>query len=396
MKGPHPYRCVETGALIPAWAGTMIHAVGAHRYPQVDGVPSLQTRARSRDELDAQLGAIRAGGRRAVLDWLAAWSRGQGYRFEALRRVIAPGSRGDFHADWAGYCGTEDHYFLIRWACPSYLANLAFLGDMAGRRVACLASGVGHFSSLLRALSPRPAVTMLDGNLIHLLVARAYLAPGEQAVCAELDDPLPLPDETFDVAAMNDAFHYVDAKPALLGEMRRILKPDGQALVLHVHDPRDLGGESVPGSPLTPLEFAGMARAAGWSRLEFFAERALVRDLVRLGANAVPAPRDAADLPPGPYAVRLFKGAAPVAHPWRLSPDRDGLSLNPVYRADAHGCRRLDWRGSERNRLEFGDTPLPPALTDQDLAGDACDLFRRGILVPGSMLPSSRREGEER
>ncbi|MEI9926955.1 MAG: hypothetical protein WDN44_03615 [Sphingomonas sp.] len=46
-------------------------------------------------------------------------------------------------------------------------------------------------AGFLGAVSPAAAVTLLDGNLLHLLAARAYLAPSA-AACVELDDPLPL------------------------------------------------------------------------------------------------------------------------------------------------------------------------------------------------------------
>ncbi|MGU3495491.1 class I SAM-dependent methyltransferase [Xanthobacteraceae bacterium A53D] len=393
MTEPHPFRCIETGARLPATPGTLILNSGSTAYPQIDGIPTVQTRARARAELEAEIHAIRTGGRQAVLKWLADWSAGQGWNFEALQRVVSPAARSGFLQDWADYSGERDHYFLIRWACASHLANLAFLGDMAGRRVACLAGGIGHLSGLLAAIHPRPKVTLLDGNLIHLLVAKAYFAPDDQAVCGDLDDPLPLPDAAFDIATINDAFHYVDAQADLLGEMRRILKPDGQALILHIHDPRDLTGETSPGSPLAPQDFARMAHAQGWRDLTFHAERDLALSVARPGALTSQPLRDPAQVPPGPYAVRLRKGRMPAPTLWRLAMEPGQLMLNPIYVPDGAGSCRLDWRGSRWNETEFGTTPLPRLLSADELAGDAAGLFGRGILVPnpdGRLAPARR------
>lgn len=382
MSGQHPLRCVETGSHFAPKTGTVIYAVGDLHYPQVDGVPSVQTRIRSRAELDAQSVAVRGGGRATVLDWLRDWASGQSYDFDNLRRVIDPSASTPFMTDWAGFCGDTSHYFLIRWGCPSYLSNLAFLNRFAGRRIACLGSGVGHFSALLAALRPTARLTILDGNLVHLLVSRAYMAPGDQAVCAELDDPLPLPDATFDMVTMNDAFHYVDAKADLLREVNRVLTPDGEALLLHVHDPRDTGGETMLGAPISPVALADMARETSWNRLVFYAERDVVRGLMEGRSPEDAAVSDPDRLPPGPYAVSLSKAPVRPARPWQLALGRAEMIVNPIYTRFGCNSWQIDWRGSERNRREFGHTPLPDPLEQRMLDGPVTDLFQRGLLVP--------------
>lgn len=396
MSAPHPLRCPMTGILVAPRPGTCSYGVAEYRYPQIDGIPSFQTRARGAAELDAQLQALETGGRDGVLDWLRDWCGAQSYRFDALHRVRTPGQASGFLADWSAFCGADDHYFLIRWACASYLCNLAFLDLMAGKRIACLASGAGHLSNLLRTVVPRPQVTVVDGNLIHLLVLKAYMAPDDQAVCAELDDPLPLPDATFDLVTMNDAFHYIDAQTDLLGEMRRILRPDGHALILHIHDPRHLEGESVPGRPVAPQDFAAMSREAGWPAPTFFAERDLARGVVAGQPPGVAAVRDPAALPPGPYAVCLSRGGEPRGRPWRFGIAAGQAIVNPVYRSRRPDRHQLDWRDSARNLAEFGDTPLPATLDADALTAAPAASLRRGILVPdpdGWLRASGSAEG---
>lgn len=382
MSAEHAFRCVETGRPFQPMSGTAIHEVGACRYPQVDGIPSVQTRLRSRAELEAQCEAVRRGGRDAVLNWLRSWAAGWSHDLDALRRVVEPSAPTSLMTDWARYCGDASHYFLVRWGCPSYLSNLAFLHRFAGRRVACLGSGIGHLSNLLAAIRPAARVTILDGNLVHLLVARAYMASGDQAVCAELDDPLPLPDAEFDVVTMNDTFHYVDAQADLLREIHRVLTPDGEALLMHIHDPRETSGETVPGLPVTPVALSRMARAAGWLGVVFHPERALVRRLM----EGMPAEESAVTepdaVPPGPYTAHLIKDVTRPAHAWRLALRRDEMMLNPIYVRRGRDAWRIDWRGSDRNRREFGHTPLPDPLDRRALDGAVADIFHRGLLVP--------------
>lgn len=380
------WRCPSCGGRIARRPGTRLTRCCAAVYPQIDGIPTLQLRARSARELDAQIAAILEGGREAVLDWLRDWGESQGWRIDRLTRVIDPDQgAGDFLADWCGCTGGDTHYFAIRWACPSHLCTLALLPWLAGRRVLCVASGVGHMAGLLDAVTPRAAVTLLDGNLLHLLAARAYLVPRADAACVELDDPLPLADHDFDVAVMTDAFHYVDGKGELLRELGRVVRPGGRIFLVHVHDPRDLGRETVPGSPIAPGDARDLVGAVlPGAGVRHATERDL---LVRYWSGARPdalfGPADGA-LDPGAYSLDIaLPGGDPLA-PAAYRFARAPLFLNPVYRRRPDGSARLDWRGDERNRREFGHTPLPARIDlPNAVSRPVIDkLTRRGILVP--------------
>lgn len=46
-------------------------------------------------------------------------------------------------------------------------------------------------------------------------------------LCADEEQPLPFPDETFDIVISSASMHWINELPSVLQEIRRVLKPDG-------------------------------------------------------------------------------------------------------------------------------------------------------------------------
>ena len=72
----------------------------------------------------------------------------------------------------------------------------------------------------------------LDGNdVVGVDVDRAALAKAEQLgitpVVADVDEPLPLDSETFDVVVAGELLEHVRFPRALVAEVRRVLRPSG-------------------------------------------------------------------------------------------------------------------------------------------------------------------------
>jgi SAM-dependent methyltransferase len=341
--------------------------------------------------LEALTQAIQAEGRRGAIELLG---RGpESGRIDALVRVVDSRRRGGYFVDeWGEYSGEgRADYFVVRWACPSFLSALALLPLLAGRRVLDLGGGAGHLAGILSAVHPRAEVVVCDCDLVGLLAARAYVAPGVVCGCVDLDQPLPLADASFDVVVMSDSFHYLEAPDKLLREAFRVLRPDGQLLLVHVHDPRDLTGERVPGTPVLPAKLCERIRqACPAAEVRAFSEGRLLADAARgvpLSSILADSPSDP---PAGPFTVWAGSGsAAPPVRRVRFParPAACGLIPNPVYTVHAgrHTWRlRLHWPSEETRREWSPRNPLPVAVTiPQDASPtELAGLCWRGVLVP--------------
>ena len=114
-------------------------------------------------------------------------------------------------------------YFLMRFGQPRYLASLSLTSVLpaAEKPVLDLACGFGH---LMYHLSVRPAAVKsvgVDRNFFQLWVARRWVAPGNEYVCADAATPLPFADQAFSASLCTDAFHLFDDQPGALAELRR-------------------------------------------------------------------------------------------------------------------------------------------------------------------------------
>ncbi len=99
-----------------------------------------------------------------------------------------------------------------------------------GERVLDLGCGTGQLEARLLARWPQLQITGVDVSPEMLNQALAMRLPvrwlaGEAAA-------LPLADARFDVVACLSAFHYFRQPRAALAEMRRVLRPQGQLIVV--------------------------------------------------------------------------------------------------------------------------------------------------------------------
>ncbi len=102
----------------------------------------------------------------------------------------------------------------------------ALLDAEPGLRALELGCGSGVF--LERALATQATVVGLDLSLTLLKQARSRpsIGGGAAILCGDAER-LPFPDRTFDVAYGSSILHHLDL-PAVLAELRRVLKPGGR------------------------------------------------------------------------------------------------------------------------------------------------------------------------
>ena len=144
------------------------------------------------------------------------------------------------------------NHFFHRFSQPRHLTSLSLAmllteGRGAGLDLAC---GFGHTLHTLTEASPSRPWIGLDRNFFELFVARRWVAPGADYLCADADGPLPLARSVIGGALCADAFHYFLRKRLCVDELRRVVAPDGPILLTRVGnrlvEPRE-GYELDPG-----------------------------------------------------------------------------------------------------------------------------------------------------
>ena len=112
---------------------------------------------------------------------------------------------------------------LVAWAVLKPGEHFADIGCGTGAATRFAAKAVGRTG---RAIG-------IDINPGMLAVAKSALA-GEAAATQWIEagaDSLPLPDQSLDAVLCAQTLQFLKDRPAALGEMRRVLKPGGRAMV---------------------------------------------------------------------------------------------------------------------------------------------------------------------
>lgn len=164
------------------------------------------------------------------------------------------------------------------------------LGDVRGLAVADVGCGTGRHAVALAARGARvTAVDFSDGMMAKARTKNASF-PVRFAV-ADLTQPLPFSTGAFDGLVCGLVLDHIENLSSLLGELRRICRPGGFAVISNVHpamllcgveahftDPRT-GREIRPRSvPNSISDYVMASLAAGWT-LQHLSEHAVNQDL---------------------------------------------------------------------------------------------------------------------
>src|SRR5262245_43941374 len=114
-------------------------------------------------------------------------------------------------------------YFTLRFAQPRHLAALALLEHIPAsvKPFLDIACGCGHIEHYLYSRPEPVPVIGLDMNFFHLWIARHWIAPAGQYVCANAGDGLPFHDDSFAGTLCSDAYHLIPNRVHLLQEINR-------------------------------------------------------------------------------------------------------------------------------------------------------------------------------
>lgn len=120
-------------------------------------------------------------------------------------------------------------------ACYERPASLALLGDVTGQRV--LDAGCGPGLHAVELVARGATVTGLDSSAGLLAEARRVLGSRADLRAADLAEPLPLPDDTFDAVLGSLVMHYIEDWVPTLREFHRVLVPGGRDVTMRVLAP---------------------------------------------------------------------------------------------------------------------------------------------------------------
>ncbi len=113
-------------------------------------------------------------------------------------------------------------------------AILQMAGNITGRRVLDIGCGAGPLSQKL--IERGAQVSGFDASKAMLELAKQRLGSGVDLRVADLQEKLPYGDDSFEIAIASLVFHYLEDWTQPLGEVRRILVPEGR-LILSLNHP---------------------------------------------------------------------------------------------------------------------------------------------------------------
>lgn len=114
-------------------------------------------------------------------------------------------------------------------------AMLDLVGDVAGRDVLDIGCGGGPLAEQLVQRGAR--VSGFDSSASMIEIARDRLDDSVDLTVADLAEPLPYDDNSFDAACASLVLHYLPDWVESLSEIRRVLRPGGR-LIASINHPR--------------------------------------------------------------------------------------------------------------------------------------------------------------
>ncbi|MFI2365181.1 class I SAM-dependent methyltransferase [Promicromonospora sp. NPDC019610] len=139
----------------------------------------------------------------------------------------------DHYDEFAASYDTENSGSLLNaWYERPAMVRLA--GDVRGRKILDAGCGSGPLSAELRDRGAD--MTGFDGSPSMVELARRRLGDDVPLTVADLAQPLPYADDTFDDVVSSLVLHYLEDWRPPLTELHRVLKPGGR-LILSVNHP---------------------------------------------------------------------------------------------------------------------------------------------------------------
>lgn len=125
----------------------------------------------------------------------------------------------------------EDRLWQEETQMPRLRAIARAAGETRGRQVLDIGSGMGGFLVAAARHEMRPVGIEPNADYCTIARLRGMRYGLEPHVIQSVGEALPFPDASFDVVLAQDILEHVQDHDATLREIRRVLRPDGVALV---------------------------------------------------------------------------------------------------------------------------------------------------------------------
>lgn len=128
--------------------------------------------------------------------------------------------------------GETDNLYNTQYERPAMMQQVPT--DMAGMRVLDAGCSAGWYA---KELADRGAqVTAVDMSPDMVSITKKLLGDKGEALCLDLEEPLPFGDNSFHFIVSSLTLHYLKDWQAAFAELSRVLKPNG-VFLLSVHHP---------------------------------------------------------------------------------------------------------------------------------------------------------------
>lgn len=139
----------------------------------------------------------------------------------------APGLVNNYDAFAASYSTENDNSLANAYYERPAMLNL--LGPITGRNILDIGCGSGSLTAEM--LERGAAVTGIDTSIAMVELAEKRVGDEASLIQADLTDPLPFGNATFDDAVASLVLHYLEDWEPALREIRRVLRPGGRLFV---------------------------------------------------------------------------------------------------------------------------------------------------------------------
>lgn len=136
--------------------------------------------------------------------------------------------KSDHYDNFAASYAVENESSLLN-AYYERPAMIGLAGDVTGHRILDAGCGSGPLFAALRANGA--TMTGFDASPAMLDLARQRLGATADLSVADLSQPLPFADDSFDDVVSSLVLHYLEDWSGPLAELRRVLKPRGRLIV---------------------------------------------------------------------------------------------------------------------------------------------------------------------